>query len=223
MLMRYGAFIFAFFGLFLLLEVKVAEAYLLPHERRDDNIRLLGFIKQVKAVETYLNSISTLRAHFVQTTSDGKQVDGTFMLKRPGRMRFDYAPPLTDFIVADGSFITYYDGRMKQQSNVSIDKSLAGFFLRPNLKFSGDIRVSGVKRDNGILRVTLIQSGDPLAGSMTLVLTENPMQLKKWIVVDAQELVTKVALSNVESGVKFDDDIFHYYDPELKNTFYNKD
>ncbi len=208
MFMRYGAFIFAFLGLFLLPVFASAEQ---------------ESLQEIKAVETYLNGISTLRAHFVQTTSDGKQVEGIFLLKRPGKMRFDYAPPLTDFIVADGSFITYYDGRMKQQSNVSIDRSLAGFFLRPNLKFSGDISVSGVKRDNSFLWVTLVQSKEPLAGSMTLVLTENPMQLKKWIVVDAQEMITKVELSNVESGVKFDDDIFHYYDPKRKNIFYNND
>lgn len=178
-------------------------------------------MQEVKAVEAYINSISTLRAQFVQTTGDGKQVGGTFLLKRPGKIRFEYEPPLTDFIVADGTFIYYYDGQMKQQSNILISKSLASFFLRPDLKFSEDISVSGIKRDDGLLLVTLVQSEDPLSGSITLIVAENPMQLKKWIVVDAQGLITEVELFDVESGIKIDDDLFYYYDPERKKPSYN--
>lgn len=207
MFMRWlAAFIFVFLGLFLFPIFADAGQ---------------GQLQEVSAVEAYINDISTLRARFVQTTSDGKQVGGTFLLKRPGRMRFEYAPPLTDFIVADGLFIYYYDGQMKQQSNVLISKSLASFFLRSDLKFSGDISVSDIKRNDGLLRVTLVQSEDSLAGSLTLMVAENPMQLKKWIVVDAQGLVTKVELFDIESGVKLDDDLFHYYDPERKKPSYN--
>ena len=207
MFMRWlAAFIFVFLGLFLFPIFADAGQ---------------GQLQEVRAVEAYINDISTLRARFVQTTSDGKQVGGTFLLKRPGRMRFEYAPPLTDFIVADGLFIYYYDGQMKQQSNVLISKSLASFFLRSDLKFSGDISVSDIKRNDGLLRVTLVQSEDSLAGSLTLMVAENPMQLKKWIVVDAQGLVTKVELFDIESGVKLDDDLFYYYDPERKKPSYN--
>jgi len=232
-------FIFVFLGLFLfpaftgaesLQEIKTVEAYrlsqeqiekyLLPQDKRDNNYQL-SLSKEIKTVEAYINSISTLRAKFVQTTNDGKQVGGIFLLKRPGKMRFEYAPPLTDFIVADGTFIYYYDGKMKQQSNVLISKSLASFFLRPNLKFSEDISVSDIKHDDGLLWITLVQSEDPLSGSITLIVTENPMQLKKWIVVDAQGLVTKVELFDVESKIKIDDDLFYYYDPERKNSSYN--
>ena len=199
-------FIFIFLGLFLFPVFAGAEQ---------------GQLQEVKAVEAYINSISTLRAQFVQTTGDGKQVGGTFLLKRPGKIRFEYEPPLTDFIVADGTFIYYYDGQMKQQSNILISKSLASFFLRPDLKFSEDISVSGIKRDDGLLLVTLVQSEDPLSGSITLIVAENPMQLKKWIVVDAQGLITEVELFDVESGIKIDDDLFYYYDPERKKPSYN--
>ena len=207
MFMRWlAAFIFVFLGLFLFPIFADAGQ---------------GQLQEVSAVEAYINDISTLRARFVQTTSDGKQVGGTFLLKRPGRMPSEYAPPLTDFIVADGLFIYYYDGQMKQQSNVLISKSLASFFLRSDLKFSGDISVSDIKRNDGLLLVTLVQSEDSLEGSLTLMVAENPMQLKKWIVVDAQGLVTKVELFDIESGVKLDDDLFYYYDPERKKPSYN--
>lgn len=175
----------------------------------------------VKTVEAYLNGISTLKARFVQTANDGKRVTGSFMLKRPGKMRFEYDPPVADFIVADGLFIYYYDGQMKQQSNVPIGQSLADFFLRPNLKLSGDIGVSGVRRDRNLLHVTLTQSKDPLAGSLVLMFSERPLQLRKWRIVDAQGLTTTVELFDALPGVKLKEDLFRYYDPARKAPSYN--
>ncbi len=178
-------------------------------------------LPEAGVIEAYLNGITTLRAHFIQTDNGGRQVGGTFLLKRPGRMRFDYAPPVADFIVADGIFVYYYDGQMKQQSNMLISKSLANFFLRPNLQLSGDIGVSGIRRAEGFLQVTLVQSGDPSAGSLTLLFDEHPLQLKKWRIVDAQGLTTEVALSDAETGITLDSKLFHYYDPTRKNSQYN--
>lgn len=205
--MRPLLFVIAFLGLFLPAALAAVEPKQLP---------------EVAAVEKYLNGITTMRAHFVQTANDGQQTEGTFLLKRPGRMRFEYAPPVTDFIVADGLFVYYYDGKMKQQSNVPISKTLADFFLREDLKLSGDIEVSDVKRRGGLLHVTLVQSHEPLAGSLTLMLGERPLQLKKWSIVDAQGLVTEVELSKAEMGIALKDKLFHYYDPKRKNAVYNQ-
>jgi outer membrane lipoprotein-sorting protein len=170
----------------------------------------------IKSVEGYLDAISTFKAHFVQTDNDGKEMGGTFYLKRPGKMRIDYDPPVTDFIVADGLLVYYYDGQTKRQSNAPIGKSLANFFLRKNLTLSGDISVSELKRDKGQMEVTLVQSKNPLAGSLTLLFNETPLQLLSWRVVDAQGLVTTVRLTNIESGNPLDSALFHYYDPAKK-------
>jgi outer membrane lipoprotein-sorting protein len=178
-------------------------------------------VPDVATIEAALNSVTSLRAHFVQT-SQGKSAEGTFLLKRPGRMRFDYAPPVTDFIVADGMFVYYYDGQMKQQSNTLISKSLADFFLQKHLQLSGDISVSDIKRTGGMLAVTLLQTGHAEAGSLTLLFTENPLQLKKWQIIDAQDLVTEVELSDIETGIKLSNNLFHYYDPTRKGYQYNQ-
>jgi outer membrane lipoprotein-sorting protein len=179
-------------------------------------------LPEVKVVEDYLNGLSTLKARFVQTTNDGKSATGFFMLKRPGKMRFQYDPPVTDFIVADGTLIYYYDGKMKEQSSAPISKSLADFFLRKNLKLAGDIKVSGVKRDRDMLLVTLVEARDPLSGSMTLVLQEKPeLVLKRWRIVDTQGGVTEVELKEPVAGIKLDNDYFRYYNPSRTQPKYN--
>ena len=175
----------------------------------------------VAVVENYLNNLHTLKARFIQTASDGQQIAGDVYLQRPGRLRVEDDDPVTDFIVADGMFIYYYDGQMKQQSNAPISQSLADFFLRKNIKLSGDITVSGIKRVEGTLQVTLTQTKDPHAGALTLGFTEKPMQLKKWRITDAQGAITEINLYEAQTGMKLDSDLFHYYDPERKKQSFN--
>lgn len=179
-------------------------------------------LPSVWMVEDYLNKITTMTARFEQTANDGSTFAGNFMLKRPGKLRFEYDAPVTDFIVADGLMVHYYDGQMKQDNAAPISRSLADFFLRPNITLSGDISVSGIERADGFLQVRLVQSKDPLAGDLTVMLTENPLTLRGWRVVDAQGVVTSVALSDSKFGVPLKDKLFHYYDPVKKEALINK-
>lgn len=176
----------------------------------------LSKLPEVMAAEKYLNGITTLQSRFIQTAHNGQRLPGTFLLKRPGKMRFEYDPPVADFIVADGIFVYYYDAEMKQQSNTPIRRSLANFFLQDELKLSGDIHVSKVAREEGLLFITLMQKDEPLAGSLTLVFEEEPLKLKKWRVVDAQGLVTEIDLFSAETNLKLKDRLFYYYDPQRK-------
>jgi outer membrane lipoprotein-sorting protein len=179
-------------------------------------------LPETAAAESYLSGISTLKARFIQTANDGSQSSGAFLLKRPGRMKFEYNPPVTDFIVADGIFVYYYDGKMKQQSSAPIGQTLADFFLREKLSLSGDVTVSGVRREKGDLFMTLVQTNEPLAGSLTLIFNEKPMQLKKWRILDAQGFVTEVSLFDIETGLPLKSDLFHYYDPARREPIYEK-
>jgi outer membrane lipoprotein-sorting protein len=173
------------------------------------------------AAEAYLSGIRSMKARFTQVDGMGNTLTGDFFLKRPGKMRFQYDPPVTDFIVADGLFIHYYDGQMKQASNAPIGQTLANFFLRKELSFSGELSISRVKRDAGLLQVTLVQKEDPAGGALTLFFGEKPMRLEKWRVVDAEGAVTDVNLTNIETGIDLDSDLFHYYPPASKKPRYN--
>lgn len=176
----------------------------------------------VAAVQDYLQNLRTLRAKFVQTAPDGTQTNGDFLLKRPGRMRFDYAAPVTDFIVADGRFIYYYDGQMRETSNAPISHSLADFFLREKITLGGDIKVTDVRNENGLLMVTLVQAKDAGAGSLTIGLTQGArLQLKTWLIRDPQGSVTQVELFDIAEGISLDNDTFHYYDPKRRDRGYN--
>lgn len=170
----------------------------------------------VSKVEAYLQGLKTAQARFVQTTHNGDQLVGTFYLKRPGKLRFEYDEPVKDFVVADGAFIYFYDGKLKEQTNAPIGSTLADFFLRKEMKLGEDLKVNEIKKAGGLLQVQLVQVDEPQAGSITLGFSENPMELKKWRVIDQQGLITEVELFYLKSGVELDKSLFIYVDPETK-------
>ena len=47
----------------------------------------------LRKVERYLNDIASMRARFVQVSSNGAYAEGEVFIRRPGRMRFEYDPP----------------------------------------------------------------------------------------------------------------------------------
>lgn len=149
----------------------------------------------LKKIETYLDGIRTLQSPFLQVSSNGQQAQGMLFLSRPGKLRIDYEPPTPVVILANTSYLSYFDTELKQVTHLPIDDTPAAFLLRDHFSFtSGDVVVTDYHRGAGTTRVTLVQQGDPLAGRLTLVLAEEPMLLRKWTVVDAQGIVTDVTL-----------------------------
>ena len=140
-------------------------------------------------------------------------LNGTFYLQRPGKLRFQYDPPVQDFVVADGTFIYFYDAELNEQSNAPIGQTLADFILRDHLKLNGDLTVLSVKHGGGLLQIKVAQASDPNAGTLTLGFTEEPFALKKWRIVDAQNLITEVELFYLKTGITHPDGLFVYKDP----------
>jgi len=173
----------------------------------------------IKKVEKYLQELKSARARFVQTTHDGTQLVGTFYLQRPGKLKFEYDPPIDDFVVADGLFIYFYDAELGEQTNAPIGQTLADFFLRKDLKLEGDIEVKDIKRAGGFLQVQLSQTADPNAGSLMLGFKEEPFELNKWRVIDGQGLITEIELFYFKEGVKHANDLFVYKNPKPSKPY----
>lgn len=176
---------------------------------------------EVKKAEAYLQGLTTAQAEFIQTSTLGARLSGTFYLNRPGRMRFDYNE-VEDFIVADGYFVYFYDSQIGSQSNAPIGQTLADFLLRKDLRLDGDLRVVKLFKKNGYISLTIVQEDNPSAGEVELIFSEVPYQLNRWRVRDAQGETTEVVLKNFRTGMKFKDPkLFGYHDPKGRQQFNN--
>ncbi len=162
----------------------------------------------VARVEAYLNKLGSVRADFIQTTSTGGFAEGRLYLRRPGKLRLDYAPPVKLQIVADGFWLIFVDGELEQANHVPLSATPAQVLLAENIRLSGDITVTRIERTRQMIRLYLVRTEEPDAGVLGLVFSDNPLTLRQWLVIDAQGISTRVSLVNPEFNVFIDNKVF---------------
>ena len=169
----------------------------------------------IARIEDYLNDLTTLKADFVQINPDGGTVTGELYYQRPDKMRLDYDPPSDILIVSDGWWVIYYDRQLEQVSHLSIGSTPLGFLLSDEIRLSGDVTVTDVERSAGELHVTLVQTDEPNQGSIQLSFAEDPLELRRWTVLDAQGQATHVVLERPETGLSLDRELFRFRNPKF--------
>jgi outer membrane lipoprotein-sorting protein len=169
----------------------------------------------IARIEAYLNSVKALHSRFLQVAPDGRTSEGQAWLQRPGRMRFQYDPPAPFLLVGGHGLLVFHDSQLKQTSNIPLSQTPLGLLLQDNLRLSGDVTVSNITRMPGQIQVTIYRTASPQDGSLTLIFADNPLNLRQWVVLDAQRHETRVTLYNVELGGNFDQKLFEFIDPRF--------
>jgi outer membrane lipoprotein-sorting protein len=167
---------------------------------------------QLKQVQDYLNGIKTLQSRFQQFAQDGGVSSGTIYLQRPGKMRIVYDDPVPVLIVCTAETVYYYDKKLDQLSQIGIKDTPAWFLLRPEIKLTGDVTVTGLQHSAGALRIAMTETKQSDLGSLTLVLSDKPLELKQWTVVDAQQKPITVTLEDPHYGVQLSPLLFVWND-----------
>jgi outer membrane lipoprotein-sorting protein len=167
-------------------------------------------------VEGYLNELRSLRASFVQIAPDGGTATGRVYYQRPDKMRLDYDPPSRLEIIASGWQLVYHDRRLEQVSHLPVRRTPLAFLLQDQISLSGGgVEVTHAERDEEELRITVIQADQPDQGALTLVFGGEPVELRRWAVIDAQGLTTHVLLEEIETDVRLDRSLFVFRDPYI--------
>ena len=169
----------------------------------------------VTRIEAYLNGLHTLKAHFLQVAPTGAVAQGTAWLERPGRMRFQYDPPSPLLLVAGHGLVVFHDQQLNQTTNIPLGQTPLGILLAPDVKLSGAVTITGLRRQPGQLEISLVRTASPADGTLVLTFADNPLVLRQWEVIDAQRQATRVTLYNVQLGGSFDPKLFEYTDPRL--------
>jgi outer membrane lipoprotein-sorting protein len=172
---------------------------------------------EVQRVEQYLNSLRTMAARFVQYADGGGTAEGRAYVSRPGHMRFEYDPPSPILIVANGYFVIYVDKKMQETTYLPIGSTPAWFLLQDRIRLGGDVTITNFEHCPGVIRVTLVQTKEPEAGTVTLTFSDRPLELKQWTIVDPQGKRTTVALSDLRTGGALDPKLFVFNEGSLRS------
>ncbi|WP_262031187.1 outer-membrane lipoprotein carrier protein LolA [Microvirga sp. Mcv34] len=163
----------------------------------------------VERANAYFTNLTTLVADFTQVGGDGRRQGGTLYLQRPGKVRFEYDPPATLQVIADGRSVAVRDRKLATQDLYSISQTPLKFLLREQVNLGRDIRITGITNDGDAVRIGL-EDSSTLGGTsrITLYFDSQVENLNQWRIVDAQGFQTVVVLNKAERGRRIDQDLF---------------
>jgi len=168
----------------------------------------------LEGIEAFFNELTTMRARFVQVAPNGGHTTGTVLLKRPRYLRFDYDPPVRDYVVVTGNWVVHWDAAIQSPTHIPVSSTPLAFLLQDPIRLQGGgVSVRGLVRDREEIRVTLVSADEPGAGSVTLLFAREPLALKQWSVTDARGQITNVAFRDMEFGMEIQDRVFQFRDP----------
>ena len=171
----------------------------------------------VRRAVRYLNRLSTLKARFIQVSSNGAYAEGEVLIARPGKLRFDYDPPNPILLIANGLTLLFYDRELKQASFLPLWETPLWFLIREDVTLTDSVRITAVAQERATIRISLVDEALPDAGEVTLVFSDRPLALKKWEILDPQGTLTQVSLVNPQFGVEIDSEAFDYGDLEIQS------
>ena len=179
--------------------------------------------ENVQKIENYLNSIKSIEATFVQMASNGSTAEGRLFIKKPNKLRMEYAEPTNVLIVGNGEHIIYNDIDLDQVTHIDYDDIPASMILSDKIKIDGEkIKVIDFYQDRGSTSITLdyTQKGD--IGPITLVFSNNPLELKRWKIVDPQSVEVSVSLYDAKRDGDIDDNVFKFKNKKSSSRNFKK-
>lgn len=157
----------------------------------------------------YLNSFTTAEADFTQVNSDGTISTGTLFIKRPGRARFEYAPPEKSLVLASGGQVAIFDAKSNQPpEQYPLKRTPLNLILERNVNLGRAKMVVGHVTDGTTTTVVAQDPEHPEYGTIQLVFTDAPVQLRQWVITDDGGSATTVILGDMTLGAALGEVMF---------------
>jgi len=161
-------------------------------------------------VSSYLNQLQTAQGGFTQINGDGTLSTGTIYIKGPGRVRFEYAPPERSLVIAGGGQVAIFDPRSNTgPDRYPLNQTPLNIILERNVDLTRARMVTGHVSDGTTTTITAQDPEHPEYGSIQMVFTANPVELRQWIVTDDTGVQTTVILNDLRTGGTIRDILFN--------------
>ena len=164
--------------------------------------------KLLNQIENYLNQFDNISSEFIQSSSIGSQETGKILISKPGKLRIEYKKDNKLLIVADGKWLHYFDTDLNEIQSIIIEQSPAWILLKKDINLKKDFNIKKIEKKSGKIILTLVDKNFENIEKIKLIFSENPIELKKWIITDNHEVETTVGLLNIKRKKKFNPKTF---------------
>lgn len=174
-------------------------------------------IETITKVSRYFNGLENLRGTFVQTSADSKRMRGTFLVKRPGRLRFEYSRPSRQLIVSDGKMLAIQDLETHTDDRIALDQTPFRLLLRQDVDLLRDANIVEVQEADDLIILAMQDKSPDAPGQIRLFLTKSPeIELREWVTTDSHGANTRVEVANLVRPDDLDVELFRVISPTLR-------
>tara|TARA_R110002096_G_scaffold52222_1_gene136177 strand:+ start:1309 stop:1938 length:630 start_codon:yes stop_codon:yes gene_type:complete len=167
----------------------------------------------------YLNALTSAKADFTQINDDGTISTGVVYIRRPGRVRFEYAPPDNALVMAGGGQVAIFDAKSNQPpTQYPLSRTPLSLILARDVDLSRADMVVGHFEDGPTTRVKVQDPENPEYGSIEMVFTADPTELRQWIIRDDAGSETTVILGELQQGMSLSTSLFNIPFEAAKRT-----
>ena len=156
----------------------------------------------------YLNSFKSLKGEFTQIGPRGRVSNGVFFIVKPGKMRFEYAPPNPLIIVSDGTWLTVKNRKRKKADQYPLTSTPLRVILNNNVKLHKEVKIVSLLTSAENTTITFKDKSTFASGSLVLVYDHNAKKLLQWVVIDERGRRTSISLSNLKTGISVNKKLF---------------
>lgn len=159
-------------------------------------------------INAYLNGITSAQSTFTQINADGTVSTGQFYIQRPGRARFEYDGDEL-LVMAGGGQLAIFDGRGNTHAEqYPLRETPLSIILDRNVNLTATGMVVGHDFDGTSTRVVAQDPGRPEIGSLTMVFTDDPVELRQWVVTDQAGAETTIVLGALRGDTRLSQGLF---------------
>lgn len=152
-------------------------------------------------ISRYLNGLTTAEATFTQINPDGSGAKGKVIIRRPGRMRFEYARPDKTVVLASSGQVAVFDAKSNQPpEHYPLAKTPLNLILGRQIDLGKANMVVGHAEEGKLTIVTAQDPKHPEYGSIALGFSSGPVALRQWVLTDQTGAQTTVLLDDLEKG-----------------------
>lgn len=166
-------------------------------------------------ISAYFNTLTTAQGNFTQINPDGTISTGTLYIKRPGRIRFEYNPPEEALVIAGGGSVAVFDPRSNTgPDRYPLSQTPLNIILERNVDLERARMVTDRQSDGPTTTITAQDPDHPEYGSIRLVFTAAPVELRQWIIDDGTGFETTVILGALTVGEPVSEALFNIVNEE---------
>ncbi len=155
---------------------------------------------EIDQAEAWFNKITTYQAKFIQVSSDGSHAKGKFYMKRPHLSRFEYEDDIPLTLITTETWLHVDEADRREVTSYPVSETPLALLLSDPVRLrDANIATTSEVKD-GIVIITLERLSGEAAGKLVLEFAKDPLELRRWLITDANGITTSVLLTEPQKG-----------------------